>query len=331
MLRLLCVLLANGIISAHGFRVSRPQRVRNVVLAFPGQTRCCCLRAADPNKNTEPEKEKGILDFIFNPYESKIPKEIEKDIYSAEANTEAAKERGQRIGLYAAIAFTGILSAFFNGFLTELRGPTPDGITIDLEAAGFGWVTSNFLLAFLFTNKIGGLICLLGGGACGILAEAEYDTRRINAERIWDEMQRRRAEKSSGGKKQKRPKRRSGKETKRMGALSEVVLGDTDEPTTRAPEKETVVVPIEHASAVEAGTTEGAKGVEEPATKDDGIVGKIKGFYEKADAMAAAQALLLNKKLEDEGLIEKITDETGFKVIGKEAASKLKESVDKEK
>jgi hypothetical protein len=36
------------------------------------------------------------------------------------------------------------------------------------------------------------------------------------------------------------------------------------------------------------------------------------------------QALLLNKKLEEVGVVEKITDETGLKVIGKEAA-KLKE------
>jgi len=40
--------------------------------------------------------------------------------------------------------------------------------------------------------------------------------------------------------------------------------------------------------------------------------------------MAASQALLLNKKLEDTGVIEKITDETGLKVIGKEEAAKLK-------
>ena len=39
--------------------------------------------------------------------------------------------------------------------------------------------------------------------------------------------------------------------------------------------------------------------------------------------MAASQALLLNKKLEEEGIVEKITDESGLKVIGKEAAAKL--------
>ena len=48
---------------------------------------------------------------------------------------------------------------------------------------------------------------------------------------------------------------------------------------------------------------------------------KIKNFYKQADDMAAAQALLLNKKLEEGGLLEKITDETGLKVNGKEAAT----------
>jgi hypothetical protein len=43
------------------------------------------------------------------------------------------------------------------------------------------------------------------------------------------------------------------------------------------------------------------------------------------DSMATSQALLLNKKLEEEGILEKITDETGLKVIGKEAAAKLVE------
>ena len=56
-----------------------------------------------------------------------------------------------------------------------------------------------------------------------------------------------------------------------------------------------------------------------------GFMGKMKDFYEKADSMAASNALLLNKELEDRGVVEKITDETGLKVIGKDAASKLQE------
>lgn len=362
---LLVTLLTTALLAVdrgvQGFTVLKPHSSIGSAVATPASTaaasgaRCrySCVHAAsadDPsnrNNNVEPEKEKGILDFIFNPYESKIPKEIEKDIFAAEANTPAAKERGQRIGLYAAVAFTGVLFAFFNGFITELRsGPTPDGNPVDLDGAGFGWVYSNFLLEFLFTNKIGGLICLIGGGACGLLAEAEFDTRRINAEKIFDEMQRRRADKEGGGirrtggtskkakdQEKKRPKRRSGKESKRMGALSEVVLmaGDStaDPIAAVAPSEPATLLSSEQiAASTEAITSESIKSVQnEPvvtSAKEDGILGKIKGFYDKADAMAATLALLLNKKLEDEGLTEKITDETGFKVIGKEAAAQIK-------
>ena len=61
------------------------------------------------------------------------------------------------------------------------------------------------------------------------------------------------------------------------------------------------------------------------APNDDGLLGKLKGWYDQADSMAAAQALLLNKELEDKGVLEKITDETGLRVIGKDAAAKLQQ------
>jgi hypothetical protein len=35
--------------------------------------------------------------------------------------------------------------------------------------------------------------------------------------------------------------------------------------------------------------------------------------------------LIMNKKLEDAGVLEKITDESGLKVVGKEEAAKLQE------
>ena len=74
-----------------------------------------------------------------------------------------------------------------------------------------------------------------------------------------------------------------------------------------------------------------AEAVEETVSKEPekkkegkGFFGSIKGFYAEADSMAASQALLLNKNLEDSGVLEKITDETGLKVIGKEEATNLK-------
>jgi hypothetical protein len=289
--------------------------------------------------DAEIKKEKGVLDLVFNPYESKIPKEIEKDIYDAEGKTQAAKDRTHRITLYAIVAFSGVLCAFFNGFLTEIRtSPTPDGVVPPpdiLDSIGFGWVYSNFLFTFLFTNKIGGIICLLGGGACGLLAEAEYDTRRINAEKIFDEMQRRRAAKDgvtttkrkSINESKKSTKRRSGKESKRLTALSEVSfdsssISEKQLPITTTAAKHEVTSTIATSnSEIEMDKSNDTVDENEMSI---GVFGKIKEFYNQADSMAATQALLLNKKLEDEGLIPKITDATGFKIVGKVTATKLK-------
>lgn len=261
----------------------------------------------------------GFLDFL-SPYESKIPVELRDDIYAAEANTPAAKDRGQRVALYILIAFCGIISAFFNGFLSEIRASGPDGTPgVDLVEAGFDWVVYNPILSFLFLNKIGGGISLLGGAGVGLLAEAELDTKRINAEKIYEEMERRRAAKSKPTKSKKgsSKKRRSGKESKRLEALSEVME-----------EKE---ITVEEGQSYESETieevaAEQAENEQQQAPKDDdkGFFGSIKSLYDKADTMAASQALLLNKKLEDVGVVEKITDESGLKVIGRDEASKTK-------
>jgi hypothetical protein len=258
----------------------------------------------------------GFLDFL-SPYESKIPEELKSEIYQAEANTPAAKDRSQRVALYALVAFIGVGCAFFNGFLTELRSNGPDGTAgVDLTEAGFGWVTTNFLFNFLFTNKIGGGGSLLIGAGSGLLAEAELDTKRINAEKIYEELERRRNSKTNPKQKKKasqkkasQKKRRSGKEKKRLAALSEVIVNET-------PALETA----------EASTTTDDVVQKEETEKEEekkGLFGGIKDFYEKADSMAASQALLINKQLEDAGVVDKITDESGLKVIGKEAAEKL--------
>jgi hypothetical protein len=188
--------------------------------------------------------QKVPLDFL-SPYESKIPDDLKDEIYKAEANTPAAKDRGQRVALYAVIAFVLIFCAFFNGFLTELRADVDaNGTTVDLVEAGFGWVQANFLFSFLFLNKIGGGIC------------------------------------------------------------KEPIVAEPEEPVAEIEEEKEV-----------AATDD---------KKEGGLFGGRKDFYDQADSMAASQALLLNKKLEEVGVVEKITDETGLKVIGKEAA-KLKE------
>lgn len=290
---------------------------------------------SEPTKKSSEEKDgdtnstqKGVFDFVLNPYRSKIPEEIRKEIYQAEANTPAARERGKRIALYATVSFIGLICAFFNVFLSELRnGPVmEDGFVFDMEAAGFGWVNSNFLFQFLFTNKIGGGICLLGGAACGLLAEAEFDTRRINAEKIYEELQRRRAAKLEKDQKKINKiskKRRSSKEAKRLGALAEVIM-DEDKVSNENVENKLTQGDVAVGPAIQVDSTSESSSAQDEK-KQGGIVDKLKEYYQKADSMAATQALLLNKKLEDEGLIEKITDESGLRVIGLDAATKLKQ------
>lgn len=263
------------------------------------------------------DKKSGPLDFALDPFESKIPKEIEREIYEAEGRTAAAKDRNTRVAVYASLAVVGVLMAFFNGFITELRSSSmPDGNPFSLESSSFGWVAGNFVTKFFFMNKIGGGICLLGGCGMGLLAEAELDTRRKNAEKIFEEMKRRREANLNPKKRSDKPrkkKRRSGKETKRLGAIAEVA------PQTSVPEEiDTTKDPKEGKEEV----------VPVDEKKDGGVMGTFKEFYDKADKMASTQALLLNKELEDRGIVDKITDESGLKVIGKEEAAKLKAKKD---
>ena len=271
---------------------------------------------------------KGPLQFLLDPKPTKIPPQLKDDIYKAEANTAAAKERQTRVLAYTVVAFLGISSAFLNVFLTELRSTVMEaadpqqiqGSVVSFEDIGWGWVGTNFLFQFLFANKIGGALALVGGAGSAMMVEAEVDSQRANAEEIWDELERRRSESQTTKKKRSvasagkapqpaRPSsgknKPSGAQRKRLAALSEVVLDDPDV--------------VSEAVAVAEEDADSPKG--------DSVLGKLKGWYEQADSMAAAQALLLNKELEDKGVLEKITDETGLRVIGKEAAAKLQQEV----
>jgi len=281
-----------------------------------------------------------LLEFL-SPYESKIPEELREEIYQAEANTAAARDRGIRVAVYTSLAIFGIALASFNGFLTDMRDkesaiamataatsiPDTGNNLYILEQNGFGWVLSNFFFKFLFTNKIGGVISLLFGGGSGLLAETEYDTKRVNAEKIYEELERRREQKvkkqtGAGRSKNRSKKRRSGKEKKRLAALSEVIMDDAPDAAVETATKSSpsVGIPVDNSANEESPTVD--------EVKNDGkksIFGKVKEFYDQADSMAASQALLINKNLEEAGVIEKITDESGFKVIGREEAKKLEE------
>lgn len=149
--------------------------------------------------------------------------------------------------------------------------------------------------------------------------------RRENVEKIWQEVQKRKQEREQGGGSRKKKKgggknkKKLQKQAKRLSALSEVMAVDdgvSDQQITAAKEAE---APAEMSpSAAEAAGDDQKK-------DEGGIVGKIKGFYEQADSMAASQALLLNKELEERGVVDKITDESGLKVIGREAAAELED------
>ena len=154
-------------------------------------------------------------------------------------------------------------------------------------------------------------------------------SKKENAEKIWQEIERRQTLKDN--KVNKKKKKRSqltqsrskrdmtGTQKKRLSALEELMVDDDNNDVDEAAVQEEV----EQNTRDEGANTESK---EQEPTKDDGIIGKIKGFYDKADSMAASQALLLNKELEDRGVIDKITDESGLKVIGKEAAAEASKS-----
>jgi translation initiation factor 2 beta subunit (eIF-2beta)/eIF-5 len=310
----------------------------------------------------------GWISDLFNPYDSKIPPELVDEIYKAEANTQAAQNRGQRVFLYTCLAIVGIVMATFNGFLTELRAEeaaasasasiAAGSVVVEtvhnnnlnaLVSNGFGWVLENPVWTFLFTNKIGGGIALLTGGGFGLLAEAELDSKRINAEKIYEELERRRQLKqekqpksngssSSSNNNKKKQRKRSGKETKRLSALSEVVMPSSTETMDASTTDMLQAATSNDSNGPTTEVVTSASATAEKQEPDDsrattgemkkGLLDQMKNLYERADSMAASQALLLNKKLEDAGVVEKITDETGLKVIGREEAKKLETNKD---
>ena len=113
----------------------------------------------------------GLFDDDDQP--TTIPPDIRDEIYAAEANTPAAQGRQQRILVYILLTIVGVTTAFFNAFLSDLR--YGDGApSTDLNYYGFGWVQDNFLTSFLFTNKIGGGLGLLGAGLSGTVRRSLF-------------------------------------------------------------------------------------------------------------------------------------------------------------
>jgi len=144
------------------------------------------------------------------------------------------------------------------------------------------------------------------------LTENEYVRKFNTQEEIWNEIVRRKEAKSNeGNKKKKNISVKKGKKKNRLRALAEVI--DVEE----------IEVKSENDISIEENTTDDEE-VSVVSEKDEDKEGSLKSFFDKANDMAAAQALILNKNLEEAGIVEKITDESGLKVIGKDAAKKLK-------
>jgi hypothetical protein len=143
------------------------------------------------DEKKEEKKEGGVMEIMTgDPLNNPIPEELREEIYRAEANTENAKKRDQRVLVYGVLTAFFIGIAFFNGFLTELRRPIdeadianfvqqgyeelpPISSELNLDQIGFSWVNSNILFQFLFTNKIGGFLALVSGGIFGTIAELD--------------------------------------------------------------------------------------------------------------------------------------------------------------
>lgn len=266
-------------------------------------------------------QERGPMDEM-NFFDADIPDEVRKDIFEAEGKTQAGQDRAGRLANYAAVVVLGLGIAIFNTFLTGLQD---DGTT--LATSGFGWVNDNPVNSFLFTSKIGGGIALISAGLSAVLSEVELRGRRDNVEKIWLEFQRRKEERGKSGSraapgsKKKKKGKKMQKQAKRLSALSEVLSEDTRANAVPSIDDE------KKSDTVKINAVDNAGASEEKL--EEGIMGKLKGFYDKADSMAASQALLLNKELEDKGIVDKITDETGLKVIGKEAAAEIKKAGEK--
>lgn len=267
--------------------------------------------------SNQDQEEKSVFSTMFSTVD--IPEEYREEIFRAEASTPAAKDREGRVLLYGVSALFGIAISFFNAFLTSLRGDAAPSDLSMLTESGFGWVDGNPLFAFLFLTKIGGGIALVVAGLTGTLLELEQRTKNETAEKIYKELQRRKASNDGAPKTKKKVKtsetatnnKKKVKNQKRLGALAEVIVDDSN-----------TSLSIEDASSTDTSKDQMVD------KKDEGFIGKMKDFYERADSLASSQALLLNKELEDKGLIEKITDESGLRVIGKDAASKLKKESD---
>lgn len=130
-------------------------------------TRTSTIRLSSQDNDNE---QKSSIDVMMGKVD--IPEEYREEIFRAEANTPAARDRNTRIAIFGIIALIGIGISSFNAFLSNMR----DGVDLTpINDLGFGWVSSNPLTSFLFLNKIGGGLALLSAGLGGTMVELEVN------------------------------------------------------------------------------------------------------------------------------------------------------------
>ena len=241
------------------------------------------------------------------PLLSAIPEEYRELVASAEAKTPAAEARTIRLGLYGAGSLLGLTLAVIT---SAAMGGNPGAVKVVETLPGgvgiLGCVFDAVLFSFFATFVV-----------------LELQTAEQNKENIYQEMMKRSgAGRGSGGsgveggggetgRRRKQKQKRKDKANKRNRRLAEMV-----NPT---PVEEGGVDKIEKAATVEAEEVKASPDVKTAGSMNviDSAIDSVKGFYKQADDMAMSQALLLNKNLEDKGLIKKITDETGFRVVSR--------------
>jgi len=245
--------------------------------------------------------------------DSQIPEEFRKEIEDAEAKTPAAKDRAERIFWFVAVGgifLTCALSSAIYGYVVNFEDPDAQGLSKVQESL---WYQASKTLPILST-KVGLYIDMSIAGICYLLFENEM-TRKFNTqEEIWKEIKRRKESRTGGERRSKKKSKISKKKGSRMKAFAEV-LETEDQVNEQVGE-----VGSQLLDSAEGSSKEG----EEPRD-EGGVFGGLKEMYKKADEMAAAQALILNKNLEEAGVVEKITDESGLNVIGRDAAKKIQE------
>jgi len=292
-------------------------------------------------------KPKGFINEFMSPFRKPdIPMEYVDKIMKAEASTTAAQDRQGRVILYTVIG----LITFTLGAMNAFIGITSQATNQSPSYSSFlhlPW-DENPILDFFLLNKIGGALSLILTGIGGTMIELEHRTKVENAEKIWMELQRRRrreeedngkqiqlnegnttsskmSSSSSNPRSSNRSSNKKKKPNKKLSALAEVLVVETKQQSSKdesiTPPMSSSSTPVLKNNKDMVVSTPSTDMSSQTKTKSDNFLNKMKDFYNQADQLAASQALLLNKELEDRGIIEKITDETGFKVIGKKNPS----------